>query len=61
MKQFSELTEEEKAELEKQRKERAKREGRDLLDDVVCAFRPIEGCDCGCNKCSRSSVGRALP
>ncbi len=50
VKQFSDLTVEEKAELEKTRKERAKREGRDLLDDVICAFRPIEGCDCGCNK-----------
>lgn len=33
---FSDLTEKEKEELEAQRKARAKKEGRDLLDGVIC-------------------------
>lgn len=33
---FSDLSEEEKGRLEKQRKVKMKREGRDLLDDVGC-------------------------
>lgn len=49
LKNFSDLTVEEKEYLEAQRKARAKREGRDLLDDVVCAWRPMPGCTCGCN------------
>lgn len=50
VRQFSELNENEIADLDRTLKERAKAEGCDLLEDVVCAFRPLEGCDCGCNK-----------
>jgi len=38
VRQFSELTEEELEQLRKQMKERAVREGTDLLEDVVCLW-----------------------
>lgn len=50
VRQFSELTECEKADLAQQAYERAVKEGRELLIDVVCAYRPLPGCECGCNK-----------
>lgn len=50
VKQFSDLTESEKNDLKQQMWERAVREGRELLYDVVCAWRPMPGCECGCNK-----------
>ena len=50
VKQFSDLTECEKNDLKQQSWERAVREGRELLYDVVCAWRPLPGCDCGCNQ-----------
>lgn len=50
-KQFHELTDAEKAELEQSQRDRAKAEGRELLQDVVCAYRPslnVSKCaDCG--------------
>lgn len=49
VKQFSELSECEKNDLRQQSYERAVREGRELLEDVVCAYRPREGCSCGFN------------
>ena len=50
VKQFSELTECEKNDLRQSLYERAVREGREFLFDVVCAYRPLEGCECGCNQ-----------
>lgn len=49
VKQFSELTASELQELRQALKDRAKKEGRELLDDVVCVWRPMPGCTCGCN------------
>ena len=46
--QFKDLSEEEKSQLQKQAKERARKEGRELLEDVVCAYRPIKDCKCSC-------------
>lgn len=50
VKQFSDLTEFEKNDLRQQTWERAVREGRELLYDVVCSWRPEPGCNCGCNQ-----------
>jgi len=47
--QFKDLSEEEKSQLQKQAKERAKKEGRELLEDVVCSYRPIKDCKCCVN------------
>lgn len=50
VRKFSDLTECELSELRQQSWDRAVREGRELLYDVVCAWRPMPGCNCGCNK-----------
>lgn len=49
VKQFSDLSECEKADLAQQSYEKAVKEGRELLEGVVCAWRPLPGCECGCN------------
>lgn len=50
VRQFHELTDEERELLKKQSLERAKQKGRELVNDVVCVFRPVKNCNCGCNK-----------
>jgi hypothetical protein len=51
MKQFSELTAEERADLQRSLDERAVREGRDLLKDVVCSWPPPEKKEKTCANC----------
>lgn len=56
VRQFSDLTDEEKQELRKKALERAKKERRDLLEGVECVYRPIV--DCKCNACVNFFKGK---
>lgn len=58
MKQFHELNESELEELRKTQRERATAEGRDLLQDVVCAIRPNQNkCQCSDELKERMAAG----